>query len=595
MRTALRVAVIYLVVCTAWIVFSDQALELVAPSMEAYQTLQTWKGLAFVVGSAFLIFGLVYREIARARQSEELYRGLVEQSLAGIYVVQDKRFLFVSKRFAEVFGYTPEEVRRFPTVEPLVAPEDRKKVLENLARREAGEVEALQYRFTGRTKSGEQVRVQVHGRRANWRGRPAVLGLMLDVTQQEHMEEQLRKAQELEALGRLTGAVAHDFNNFLGAILGSLELVEIQIDDEHPAFLEIRAAEDATRKAADLTRQLLTFSRQRVFEPRVTNLNDLIREMEPVLRRLGGPNVEMELDLARILPPVRIDPSRFEQVLANLVMNGVQAVDDRGRIVVRTLASPTTEEGGRGEEQRAGTPGEAPSVLLEVEDDGCGMDAETTENIFQPFFTTKEEGTGLGLSTVHGIVTQAGGAIEVESRPGEGTLLRIALPPSPDPPAPRAPSREEEEERRVARAETILVLDSDPAMRSVVGRALEKEGYRVLRAGEGPEALDLLERRRDEVRLLLTDLELSRGDGIDVARSAGALVPGLRVLFMSAHASEEVLESLDRDESLQVLEKPFSMGDLLRSVGRAMDASPRRDGGSSAPGPGNLPPSSGAS
>lgn len=595
LRTALRIAGVYLVLCTAWIVFSDRALESLAPDPDLYRTLQTWKGTIFVVASALLIFFLVLRELSRARHSEDLYRGLVEQSLAGIYVIRSNRFLFVTQRFAQTFGYSAEEMLESLTVEDIVAPEDRERVMDNLNRRERGEVEALQYRLTGLTRSGERIRVQVHGRRASWRGKPAVLGLSLDVTQQEHLEKQLQKAQEMEAMGRLTGAVAHDFNNFLGAVLGSLELMETQLSPDHPVIREIRVAEEAIDKAADLTRQLLTFSRQRVFEAHPTDLNRLVSQMEPVLRRLEGNRMELRLELGEEVPPVRIDPSRFEQVLANLVLNGIQASDDHGVIAIRTKAGPRAGAP-PAEGKEAPPPSPAPGsaapgnsvedqdlnlergAILEVEDQGCGMDLEILDDIFQPFFTTKAEGTGLGLSTVHGIVKQAGGRIQAESRPGEGSLFRIQLPPSPEPVTGRDEPVLSAGEPRASREEaTIVLLDGDEAMRSVVSRFLQAKGYGIIQATRGDEVLQLLEENGDRADLLLADVELPDTDGVTLYGAARERSPGLKALFTSAHASEELVERLDRDEPIQLLEKPFGLDELLLRIEEILDTSSEED------------------
>lgn len=553
LKQALRVGLIYLVISVLWIYLSDLAVERLFSDPAAIRRAQTLKGWAFVVASAVLITFLVHRELTRVREMGGRFRALVEQSLAGVYLIQDGRFRYVNPTLARIFGYEPAEIMDEMPVEELVAPEDREMVLGNVEARIEDARDERHYRFTGLRKDGETVTVEAHGSRILWEGAPAVLGVLLDVSDRESLERQAREAQKMEALGKLTGQVAHDFNNFLTGIIGPLDICRSILEPGTEASREVEEARETAMRAASLSQKLLAFSRHRVALPRPVEVNTAIRGVEPLLGRLVLPPVQLRLDLDPEAGVVFIDPSALEQVLVNLVMNAAEAVDESGTVVVRTRSA------------------EGDLVRLEVQDDGRGIDQDDQEQIFQPFFTTKEEGTGLGLSTVYGIVSQAEGRVEVDSDPGEGTRMTVVLPRSEEA-AEASPVAAEEPKapRSLKGSEVILLVEDEASVRRTVRRALERAGYAVLDSGTGEAALETA--RGSAVDLLLTDVQLPDLQGPELADRLKAISPDLPVLYMSGYSEVEVTESLAGDPSTRLLEKPFTMEELLQAVRGALDA-----------------------
>jgi PAS domain S-box-containing protein len=566
---ALRIGGIYLAISLLWIVLSDRAVERLFEEMELQQRVQTWKGLGFVLITSSLLALLIYRSLSRASDLQSQLRAATDQNLAGLYVIQDGAFPYVNARVAEVLGYSQDEMTSMGVM-TVVAPEDQDIVRENVRRRASGEIEDLRYRMTCVRKNGERIRAEVHGRRAEWRGKPAIVGVLLDVTELEVNEERERKAQRLMALGELTSAVAHDFNNLLTAIIAPIDLCLERLEPESPEREEVVEARESALRAVALTRQLLSFSRRRIFRPRPTDLGELVREMTPVLNRLS-PGVQFELDLEQGLPAVDIDPSHFERVLLNLASNAVEALSGRGKVLIRTALESNRDQ---------------PRVILDVEDFGRGMDESVRARLFEPFFTTREDGTGLGLSTVHGIVLEAGGEITVESEPGVGTTFKIFLPASSEALGPvlktgnglegveplglptHGAGGPEDPEALVGG--TILLVDDENAVRLVTMRALERHGYQVLPVGTGADALAAIEKFPGRIDLALIDIGLPDIDGVSLAAQVLQRVPQTSILYTSGHFDERVVAQLSRERTAGFLEKPFSVQDLLDAVREGM-------------------------
>lgn len=567
-RKALRIGLIYLILSALWIYVSDTALGRMVVDPVEMRRLQTAKGWAFVLVSSLLIIYLVYREIVRVRESGSRFRALVEQSLAGVYLIREGRFLYVNPKLADVFGYDVGEMVKSVSVLDVVAEEDREMVVANLALREEGQTEELHYRFTGVRKDREKIRVEVHGRRVSWEGEPAVLGTLLDVSGRERLEAQAREAHKLEALGTLTGQIAHDFNNYLTAIISPLDLVLEEPSVEGDVRADVEEARASASRAAALSRKLLAFSRNRPGLPRALDVNSMLREMDSLLDRLVGPGVTLSLDLASGPCTVKIDPSDLEQVVMNLVLNAAEAVEGRGRVMLRT----GTVGGGPAVRGEAASSGQ---VWLEVEDDGAGIDEETRQRIFEPFFSTKSDGTGLGLSIVFGIVTQAEGTIEVRSETEEGTCFRLLIPESREAPERVSPRSEEEgsaASRPLGAGETVLLVEDTGAVRRTMVRALERFGYDVLQADTVEEAVTLASAPGVGVDLVLTDVKLPDGLGPEVVERVSALHPEAGVLYVSGYSEREITDRIATDPVVRLLEKPFSVDALLRAVRKALGA-----------------------
>ncbi|MBC7293175.1 MAG: response regulator, partial [Thermoleophilia bacterium] len=415
------------------------------------------------------------------------------------------------------------------------------------------------------TKDGETFPVEVTANFVDFEGQELNCAFARDISERKRTEEalraaeeQLRQAQKMEAIGQLAGGIAHDFNNLLMAILGYADLVLGAPEEELSPNLrdDVQEIKAAAERASALTRQILAFSRRQALQPEVLSLNTLLLDMERLLRRTLGEDIELITSLAPDLGLVEVDARQFEQVVMNLAVNARDAMPQGGRLTLETSNVELDETYSR--THPVVQPGSY--VMLAVSDTGIGMDAEVREHIFEPFFTTKKagEGTGLGLSTVYGIVKQSGGSIFVYSEPGKGATFKIYLPRVEC--LPQSEPNHAEEQIQMARGgETVLVVDDEEAVCQLVARVLERLGYEVLTARTGPEALALLADRKQRVDLLLTDVVLGGGmQANDLVREARAARPNLRVLFMSGYTRNAIVHAGRLDPGVNYLEKPFT-------------------------------------
>jgi PAS domain S-box-containing protein len=387
----------------------------------------------------------------------------------------------------------------------------------------------------------------------------------------QESREQLRHAQKMEAVGRLSGGIAHDFNNLLTVILGYTRILSEELQGESLPNAEtlahdVEGIQKAARRSVSLTRQLLAFSRRQVLNPTRVNINESVRDLEKMLRRLITERVRLNLNLRADPGEIYVDPGQLEQVLMNLVVNARDAMDGGGRITIRTynfeLDAPRTTVAGRAE---AGE-----WVCIEVRDSGCGMDAATREKIFDPFFTTKEAGvgTGLGLSTVYGIVRQTSGHIEVDSAPGEGTTFRILLPPHDGAAeTAREEARVPEEHRG---SEQVLLVEDDDNIRAMLTRIFREHGYGVIETQSGGEALLMAEDEATRFDILVTDQVMPHISGLRLAERVRALRPDIGVLLLSGYP-EDFPDASELPDAARFLAKPFEPEELLRTVRQVLD------------------------
>jgi nitrogen-specific signal transduction histidine kinase/CheY-like chemotaxis protein len=406
-------------------------------------------------------------------------------------------------------------------------------------------------------------------------GELVLLTVGRDVTRQRFLEQQLRQSQQLEAVGRLAGGVAHDFNNVLTAIVGFCELLagDPTLDvSQRRDVSEIRKAAD---RATRLTRQLLAFSRRQVLQPRVLDVNTLIGDLRPMLRRLVFESIELLVSSRPSTGLIEIDPTQFEQILVNLIVNARDAMIQGGKLTIET--ADVTLDDGYQQRHLPVVPGEY--VMLMVGDSGVGMDVETRNRIFEPFFTTKGagKGTGLGLATVYGIVKQSGGYIWVYSEPGRGSTFRVYFPRLVHGVASARSSPAEGLD--LPRGwETVLVVEDDEGLRGLARRGLESSGYHLLEAGNPREAVEIAGEYARPIHLLLSDVVMPESEGAPLIERLTAVRPGLRVLYMSGYADETIVHHGVLKEGIPFLQKPFTLQALARKVRDVLDAplSPRR-------------------
>jgi two-component system, cell cycle sensor histidine kinase and response regulator CckA len=560
-RAALRIAAVYTAVSAGWILLSDRALALAVDDAGLLTTLQTAKGWAFVAASALLLFVLVDREMrrrteseARLAESEHLYRTLVEQPLAGVYVLDEGGLAYVNPRFEEIFGYAPGELADRASLELLVAPDDRDLVRSQILAKLRGEAGSTRYTFRGLRRNGDVIHLEANGARIDRNDRPAVVGMLQDVTQRRLVDQRRQQAQKMEAVGRLAGGIAHDFNNLLTAITGCAELIRGGLETGEDPAEDLDEIQKTARRGAALTRQLLAFSRREEGEPRVVALNDVVGGMEGILQRLLLRSVDVALELDPGAGNVLVDPDQLEQVLLNLAVNAQDAMESGGKVTIRTRSGPDTPGDHEGAEDLA---------ILEVVDTGEGIAAELLPRIFEPFFSTKApgRGTGLGLSTVHSIVSRAGGRVEVDSLPGVGTTFRVLLP--------RTGARAEAAHGQAGRAAapvngrgTILLVEDEPGVRRVSQRVLERAGCEVLTAATLRSALEVLEAFPRPIHLLIADASVlgpGQGERVQEFRQRR---PHLKILLSSAGGGPRSAEG----EEVHLLPKPFTPEGLTRRV-----------------------------
>ncbi|MDB5103221.1 MAG: hypothetical protein JWP91_910 [Fibrobacteres bacterium] len=387
----------------------------------------------------------------------------------------------------------------------------------------------------------------------------------------QRIEEQLRKSQKMESIGNLAGGIAHDFNNLLTAINGYSALSLGSLEEGHPARAHIAEIRNAGDRAADLTRQLLAYSRKQVLAPKVVDLNALVAELGKMLRRIIGEQITLATRPDPDLRPILADPAQIEQVVMNLVINAREAVPHSGRISIETRNVVVEED------FAALHPSVLPGAyaLLTVNDNGCGMDGHVKARLFEPFFTTKEFGknAGLGLSTAYGIVAQTGGHIIVQSEPGIGSTFKVYLPQAeserqPPPPSVPAPASQGDE--------TILLVEDEATVRRFARLVLERSGYRVLEACDGKEGLEISEACMGPIHLVLTDVVMPRLDGPHMVQRLMAARPGLRVIFMSGYTDDAIVRHGFFDANTSFIQKPFMPDKLTKILREVLSAAPQR-------------------
>ncbi len=401
----------------------------------------------------------------------------------------------------------------------------------------------------------------------------AAIAYAIDTTEQRALEMQIAQSQKMQAVGQLAGGIAHDFNNMLTAIIGFSDFLLMNHRPTDPAFQDIMNIKQNANRAAGLVRQLLAFSRQQTLRPQVLQLGDVLSELSILLGRLLGENIELSLDQANDLWSVKADLHQFEQVIINLAVNARDAMPDGGKLAIRTANVSELQSRELGVSHVP--PGEY--VMIEVQDSGCGMSEETKQKIFEPFFSTKEigRGTGLGLSTVYGIIKQTGGYIYADSEEGNGTTMRVYLPryvESAEVEAePAKAERKPEKPKDLTGRGTVLLVEDEDAVRSFAARALGTRGYQVLEASTGTEALEVFEEHHGDVDLVVSDVVMPEMDGPTLMKQLRKDNPDIKIIFISGYAEDAFRRNLAENEHFMFLQKPFDLKQLAAAVKSALE------------------------
>ena len=501
-------------------------------------------------------------------ESEERYRLVTENIADAVFLFEtDGRIVLVNRSGEEITGYRQTDlVGR--SILSLLPPEASEEATARLSSLRAGEHVNPFFETQLVRADGSRRLVEVHLRSVMKDGKAVGrLGVARDISERRNLEDQLRQAQKMEGIGRLAAGVAHDFNNLLTAIGGRCYLILNRLTADDPLRRDIEIIQSASERAAKLTHQLLAFSRKQILEPHVLDLNAVVANIQPLLRRMVREDIEIVSRMAPDLGHIKADTGQIEQVLLNLAVNASDAMPQGGRLILKTSETVFSEA------DVLTRPGIAPGsyVLLQVSDTGHGMDAETKARIFEPFFTTKElgKGTGLGLATVYGIVTQSGGHIEVESEPGHGATFTIYLPRVDAAVEAAEPVSTVKGIRRGT--ETVLIVEDDEALLTLAREILATVGYTVLEANTPRDALRVAEAHAGPIHALLTDVVMPKMNGRQLADRLLVARPQLKVLFMSGYTDSAIVQHGVLEPGTHFIHKPFTPDALSRKIRDLLD------------------------
>jgi len=504
------------------------------------------------------------------RQSEVRFEELFENARDIIFTMDlEGNFTSLNKSAEAVMGWSREEARQI-NLRQIVPPEHLnlcKQIMNHIL----NEAVPQQFEICLLRKDGKKVLLEASARLTFFDGeKKGIQGIARDVTDRRNLENMVRQSQKLDAIGRLSGSIAHDFNNLLCVITGHAELLSERLAPQHPGAQNVAQIKKAVDSASSLVRQLLAFGRKQVFHPQVVDLNTIVIETEKLLGRLVGEQVEFLTSLNPTLANVRVDPVQIEQVIVNLVLNARDAMPQGGKLTLETRNVDLSEDC---RSRHAIVPA-GKYVALAVSDTGCGMDEETQNRIFEPFYTTKEsgKGTGLGLATVYGIVKQSGGSIAVYSESGRGTSFKIYFPRIDVAASTEASDKPTHEKRQGW--ETILLVENSDPLRALAKEFLRSNGYSVLDADSGREAVRIAKAFGGPIHLLLTDVIMPGMDGKQLAAQFATIRPATKVLYMSGYSDEGIVHSGLLNPEMVFLEKPFTRDLLLRKVRRILDNGP---------------------
>jgi PAS domain S-box-containing protein len=509
------------------------------------------------------------------RESEERYRTVVDSAMTGMYIRRRANFLFVNERAAKITGYTQEELLGMAPLD-LVHPEDRDRAQRQMAEREASDRPHTFFQYRIKTKSGIARWIEQFGTPIVYEGERAILGQFIDFTERKEAEEerqkleaQIQHAQKLESIGTLAGGIAHDFNNLLTSVLGNAELAVMHIPHFSPAINNLEEISTAARRAADLCSQMLAYSGRGQFIVRAIDLTSLVREMSQLLEVSISKKASLKYEFSEEIPAIEADPSQIHQIVMNLIINASEALgDDRGTIVVKT-GSMQCDRAYLSDTYLGGElpPGEY--AFAEISDTGCGMDDETREKMFDPFFSTKFTGRGLGLAAVLGIVRGHRGAISLRTEPGKGTTFRVLLPCSMYS-VRAAIDQDASEAEEWQGSGTVMLVDDEASVLKIGTRMLEMLGFDVLTAVDGIDAVELFRRRKDEVELILLDITMPRMGGQEAFEKIKEIKGDAIIILSSGYEEQEVVNRFAGQGPAGFIHKPYQFETLKKMVRHAL-------------------------
>ncbi|MBI3709609.1 MAG: PAS domain S-box protein, partial [Proteobacteria bacterium] len=500
-----------------------------------------------------------------ARENERRFRNLVEGSIQAILVHRNGKPLFVNQAYARLVGCEgPDEILALASIDRFIAPNELDRVMRSREALLRNERPSVDYEIRMQRKDGSSFWAYGQTRMVIWNADPAIQVTIIDITDRRMAEEELRQAQKTEAIGQLTGGLAHDFNNLLAVVIGNLELIDDNVESDRDLQETVRVAWRAAQRAVDLTERLLSFARRQPLDPTPTNVNEVILGMESMLSRTLGETIEVVTQRDDELWPVVIDRSYLESAILNLALNSRDAMPDGGKLTIATSNLSFKEP--RSVTVPPIPPGDY--VTITVTDTGVGMTPDIAERAFEPFFTTKQigKGTGLGLSMVYGFVRQSNGYVTLDSEVGRGASIRIYLPRGSEYEAPAVTASAEPDDHAKSGVGTILVVEDDPDVQSVVCGMVRYLGYRVLRAADGVSAVHLLE-TMPAIDIVLTDVVLPGGMlGPEIVRIALSRRPQIDYLYMSAHTYAPTLPDGSAFPTARLIRKPFNRVQLARQL-----------------------------
>ncbi len=498
-------------------------------------------------------------------ESETRYRALFEQATEAVFIESvDGIILDVNRRVKDILGFEKEELIGEP-ISKIIPEAEAAKLrvhFKELASGHGFSIESYNLH-----KDGHEVPVEVSAMPVEVAGERFTMAFVRDITERRRLEEQLRLSQKLEALGRLAGGIAHDFNNLITGIFGYIDLMKLSMSPDDPNAASVKDIENIAKKATSLTKQLLAFSRKQFLKPENLDLNEVIGDMAGMLERVIGETITFKFKPQENLPPIKADRSQIEQVIMNLVINAEDAIDDGGNIQIETKLVVFDEDYVHAHPEASF----GKHVMLAVSDTGCGIKKEDISRIFEPFFTTKKAGigTGLGLPMVYGVVKQTGGHIFVYSEPNKGTTFKLYFPVVLESQDANVAAPDDDP---VDGDETILVVDDDPDVRKAIINALSHNGYRVLEAADGREALELLETLEGPLHLIISDVVMPKLGGRDLVEIVRDIYPGIKIIYISGYPDKAVAEPGLEGAAGEFIAKPFSAESLVKKVRELLDS-----------------------